>query len=91
MSDNEARNHTIDWRAALRGATISSVEWLSRPTGLTFTGSVIVGTKTIITITPAATANQRKYLVHAKVVSSIGETLETEPPLELTVQPGGSF
>ncbi len=91
LSDNEVRNHTLDWRAALRGATISSVAWVSKPSGLVFSASSIVGTKTTITITPPATSNEKKYEVHAKIVTSIGETLETEPPLELTVQPGGTF
>lgn len=91
LSDNEVRHHTLDWRAALRGASIASVDWASTPAGLAFSGSAIAGTKTTITITPPPTRNKKKYEVHAKVVSSSGETLETEPPIELTVQPGGSF
>ena len=92
LTGNEVRNHTLDWRAPLRGATISSVSWVSKPAGLVFSGSAITGTKTTITITPPAIgAKGVKYEVHAKIVTSIGETLETEPPLELTVQPGGAF
>lgn len=91
LTDNESRPHTLDWRAPLKGATISSIDWASRPVGIVFTGSVVLGGKTTITITPPTTANSKKYLIHAKIVTSLGNTLETTPPIQLTVQPGGRY
>ncbi len=88
---NENRQHSLDWAGPLNGRTISAVSWVSNPTGLVFSSSTIASSKTSITITPPAVTGATEYLIHAKITDSAGEIHETNPPIKLTVQPGGDF
>lgn len=92
MSSNEKREHYLEWRAPLRGAAISSVAWVSDPTGPTFSAAAVVnGTRTNIDITAPAVSGDVTYKIRCKVVDATGRIHETEPPVELRVRPGGNF
>lgn len=90
-AEGSIEQHSLDWKAVLKGATIASVEWDSTPSGLTFSASAISGAKTLITITAAALTVSRTYSVHARITDSNGNKHETNPPIRLKVQPGGDF
>jgi hypothetical protein len=91
MTSNELRKHFVEWRAPLRGATISVVTWDSAPDGPVFSNLAINGTKAVVDITAPSLSSKRRYAIRCKMTDSGGHIHETEPPIELTVQPGGSF
>jgi len=91
MSSNEKRQHFLEWRAPLRGASIFSVTWASEPVGPTFSNLNVVGTRTVVDITAPAIDQRGRYKIRCKMVDDAGHIHETEPPVELTVQPGGTF
>jgi hypothetical protein len=91
MTANESEQHALDWKAVLKGATISAVSWVSLPAGLVFTGSTISGNKTTITIAPPAQTADRDYLVQVKMTDSGGQVHEINPAIRLMVRTGGTF
>lgn len=91
MSSNEIRQHFLEWRAPLRGNVISTVTWASDPAGPTFSNLAVIGTKTVVDITAPAIQQRGRYKIRCKMVDTAGYIHETEPPVELTVQPGGDF
>jgi len=91
MSSNEKRQHFVEWRAPLRGATIASVTWASDPAGPTFSALSVVGTRTVVDITAPVIQARGRYKIRCKMTDDSGHIHETEPPIELTVQPGGNF
>jgi hypothetical protein len=92
MSSNELRQHFLEWRAPLRGAVIQSVAWDSQPDGPTFSNLRLSDTtKTVVDITAPTVGRKQIYLIRCKVVDSSGHIHETEPPVQLTVNPGGNF
>jgi hypothetical protein len=91
MSSNELREHFLEWRAPLRGARICTVAWAAEPAGPTFSNLRVQGTKTVVDITAPAIGAKIRYAIRCKMLDTSGHTHETEPAVELTVQPGGNF
>ena len=91
MTSNEVRQHYVEWRAPLRGATISEVTWDSAPDGPAFSLLTINGTRAVVDITAPSVSSKRRYSIRCKMTDSAGYVHETEPPMELTIQPGGNF
>ena len=61
------------------------------PGGPTFSNLKVQGTKTIVDLTAPALSTKARYDIRCKMTDNTGHIHETEPPIELTVQPGGSF
>lgn len=91
MSSNEVRQHFLEWRAPLRGATIVSFTWAASPAGPTFSNLKAQGTKTVVDITAPALLTKASYDIRCKMTDDSGHIHETEPPIQLTVRPGGTF
>lgn len=91
MTSNEVRQHFLEWRAPLRGAGISIATWDAAPDGPVFSALAINGTKTVVTITAPSVTRKRAYAIRCKMTDTTGHIHETEPPVELVVQPGGTF
>ena len=91
MSSNEVRQHFLEWRAPLRGACITLHSWATDPAGPTFSNLKVQGTRTVVDITAPAIGQKVRYNIRCKMTDDSGHIHETEPPVELTVQPGGNF
>lgn len=91
MSSNESRQHFLEWRAPLRGSRIVAVTWASSPLGPTFSRLKVVGTRAVVDITAPAAATRARYAIRCRMTDATGHIHETEPPIELTIQPGGNF
>ncbi len=95
MTSNEKRVHTLDWRGPLKGLTIvtnaTSPQFMSKPTGLTFTDITVSTPVVTFTITAPAGSAERNFEIFGRIQASDGQLLETAPPIEMKVIPGGTF
>lgn len=91
MTANVIRECYLDWRAPLKGRSITAAAWASDPAGFTFTNLRLLGTRTLVDVTPPAIGQDTDFQIRCKVTDSSGHIHETEPAIEVKVVPGGNY